>query len=328
MGATANYTVHAYKGIDLTGWINMPDNDSMQLPTGLPVLPPPVTGLMTYTHVNVPLGSYYNVLAGGTGVSGQDYGYYGTLLYGSYNASPGDYTYLIFPELGWYNIHRITSARDTVDFSVPGIATRVPLTKPAFYQRIGFSLAGYADSNDLSHTVNLTYFTGAGTPVPDITEVVYPGKGGFQKYSFSYYVSADANLTFASVNLPYIDAIPANLPIPDPSWYTTTLKSDTGVQANFTSHAPTYYDVTSHIGYTQFRMTAPGDTTLLYPVAFYRRLKSKLLAGVNLSAMQFDNISIVTDAEPDYNAYWAKHSLITPIWTKPPSANTLFQRHF
>lgn len=322
---TNNYLIHSYKAIDLTAWVNIPENDSVQLLSGGTAAPPPVTGIMTYMHVNVPYGSYYNVLAGGRADTRQTNN---SIIYGVYNASPGDYAYLIFPTLGLYNIHRITGASDTVDLSKPDTAVRVKFNKPAVYTTSGFSIAGYPDPGDLSHTVNLTYYTGAGTPLPDATDLLYPGKKGFKKYFFSFYVSDGVNNNNADVNLPYADTIPADLPIPDPGWYTVSLTKDTTVSTDFKSHKPTYYDITSNVGDIRFTLTAPGDSTLLHPVKFFLALKSKLLGNQDISKMQMDLINIVTDAEPGYQAYWIKHTNIYQAWKEPGSAYTTFQRHF
>jgi hypothetical protein len=322
---TNDYLVHSYKAIDLTGWVNIPENDSVQLPTGGTAAPAPVTGLLTYTHINVPYGSYYNVLAGGRADIRQTND---INAYATYNASPGDYAYLIFPDLGLYNIHRIVGAGDSVDLSKPDTTVRVSLSRPAAYTTSGFSLAGYPDPGDLSHLVNLAYYNRDGSLITDASALVYPGKKGFKKYYFSYYVSGGVNNSFASVNLPYIDTIPASLPVPDPGWYSVSLTKDTAVSVDFTIHKPTYYDVTAHLGYIQFTLTAPGDSALLHPVPFFLALKSKLLAGQNLRAMQMDNINIVTDAEPGYQAYWAGHTHIYQFGKTPGSANAIFQRHF
>ena len=322
--STNSFLIHSYKAIDLTAWVNIPGNDSVQFPSGGVSAPPAITGISTYTHVSVPLGTYYNVLAYGRANDGQ---VYNNVIYSDYSAPVGEYAYLIFPTLGLYNIHRITGLPDTVDLSKPDSCVSVSFSKSAIYTTAGFSLAGYPDTGDLSHTVNLTYYTQAGTPLTDATSLFYPGTKGFKKYLFSYYLSDGNNNNYASVNLPYIDSIPTNLAIPDPASYNFSLTNDTAVSTNFT-HKPTYYEVTSHLGYAQFTLTAPGDSALLHPVAFYRALKSRFLGIQNFSMMQMDNINIVTDAQPEYQAYWVGHTQIYQAWKEPGSAYTTFQRHF
>jgi hypothetical protein len=322
---TGSYLIHSYKAIDLTAWQNIPENDSVQLPTGGTPLPPPVLGITTYTNVNVPMGSYYNVLNSDGADAGQAWN---RIMYSRYNTFPGDYAYLIFPTLGLYNIHIITGAGDMVDLSNPDTAVWVPFNKPAAYSTSGFNIAGYPDPADLSHLVNLTYFSANGYSITDATGIFYPGKKYFKKYSFSYYVSDGTNNNSSSVSLPYVDTIPDNPPVPDPSWYTISLNQDTTVSVDFKTHKPTYYDVTSHVGDIQFRLTAPGDSTMLRPVDFYIALKSKLLGNQDLSMMKMDQISIVTDAEPNYQTYWSKRTGIYQVWKEPASANSTFQSHF
>ena len=321
---TNSYLIHSYKAIDLTTWVNIPGNDSVQIPSGITPDPPSTTGIISYTHVSVPLGTYYNVLAYGRGNIGQAYN---NVIYSDYSAPIGEYAYLIFPTLGLYNLHRITGLLDTTDLSKPDSCTSVSFSKSAIYTTAGFNLAGYPDTGNLAHTVNLTYYSPAGTPLTDATSLLYPGTKGFKKYLFSYYVSDGNNNIYASVNLPYIDSIPANLAIPDPASYNFSLTKDTAISTNFT-HKPTYYEVTSHLGSAQFTLTAPADSALLHPVAFYRGLRSRFLGPQNFSLMQMDIMNIMTDAQPDYRAYWVGHTQIYQAWKAPGSAYSTFQRHF
>jgi hypothetical protein len=322
---TGAYLIHSYKAIDLSGWVNIPDNDSAQPLSGGTTLPPPVTGLMTYAHVNVPYGSYYNVLAGGRADVRQSNGT--AFMWGGYNASPGDYAYLIFPTLGLFNVHRIVGSTDTVDLSRPDTCATVTFNRSSLYKTSGFTIAGYPDSTDLLHTVQLTYYSALGAAINDAGNMVYPGKKSFQKYTFSYFVSDGVNNNYASVNLPFVDRIPDVVSAPDPSWYTISLSSDTVVTTNFTGHTPTYYNVTTHMGSNQFTLTVRGDSTLVRPVDFYASLNSKWLAGQNYHTMVMDNIYLLTDEEPDYQIYWKKHTSIYKEFT-PGSANMTYQRHF
>ncbi len=54
--STNSFLIHSYKAIDLTAWVNIPGNDSVQLPSGGTAAPPPTTGIITYSHVSVPPG--------------------------------------------------------------------------------------------------------------------------------------------------------------------------------------------------------------------------------------------------------------------------------
>ena len=323
-GFTAS--VHSYKAIDLTSWVNMPDNDSIQIAPGGAAPPSPVAGIVTYTGVNLPLGSYYDFLAYATGSNGQ---VYSNTVYGQFNAPLGDYGYLIFPDLGLYNLHQLVSQNDVVDFSHPDTAVRVPFNTPAGYTTTGFSIAGYPDTTRLGNTVNLTYYDRNGQFITDATGLLYPGAKGFKKYYFSYYASNANNGDGVNVNLPYIDTIPNNFPIPDASWYGITKTADTGVSVQFLRSSPTYYNIVSTLanGY-QFTLTAPADSTLLHPVSFYRSLKSKFLGNLDFSQMQFTYVYMMHDVQPDYRAYWVEHSQIYQLWVNPTSANTTFQHPF
>lgn len=322
---TGSYLIHAYKAIDLTAWVNIPDNDSVQLPSGGTPNPPAVLGITTYTNVNVPMGSYYNVLNS----YGSDAGLaYNRIMYSRYNTFPGDYAYLIFPTLGLYNIHIITGNGGMVDFSNPDTAVWVPFNKPAYYSTSRFNISGYKDPSDLSRLINLTYYSANGDQISDASGMFYPGKKYFKKYSFSYYVSDGTNNNSAGISLPYVDTIPNNPPVPDPSWYNVSLAKDTTVSVDFKTHKPTYYDVTAHVGDIQFRLTVPGDSTILRPVGFFIALKSQLLNNQNLSKMNLDQISIVSDAEPNYQAYWSKRTAIYQAWKTPGSAYSTFVSHF
>jgi hypothetical protein len=165
-------------------------------------------------------------------------------------------------------------------------------------------------------------------PLTNVPSLYYPGKKGFKKYTFSYYASDNGNVNFTSVNLPYIDTIPNNLTIPDPASYTISKTTDTAVSIKYNTATPTYYEIATSIGAVQFIMTAPGDSTGLHPVSFYRALNSKLLGNLSYSSMQFTYVHFVADAQPDYQTYWAAHSQIYQAWKTPPSANVSYQRHF
>jgi len=323
---TNNYLVHSYKAIDLPAWENVPDNDSVQLPSGI-ISSPPVSGIIVYRNVNAPYGTYFNLLDYGSGQTGfvND-----IVAYGDFNAPIGDYAYLMFPTLGLYNLHRIESTRDTVYLSNPDTLTTVHFYIPSAYTSSGFSIAGYPDSNDLAHNMNLTYFTGFGTPFPspDGSVLLYPGKKGFKKYTFDLYASNPNTSTFAGVNLPFVDTVPANLQMPEPNWYNISSVGNTSVNVDFKNHKPTYYDITSRVGDIQFTLTLPGDSTTPKPLNFYADLKSKLLTSQNLNTMQLNTITIVTNAETDYQAYWLKHTKIYQAWKEPELPSSNFQTHF
>ena len=323
-GSTAY--VHSYKAIDLTTWVNIPDNDSIQITPGSTGPSAPVPGIVTYTGVNLPLGSYYDFLAYGTGSNGQAYS---STVYGDFNSPLGDYVYLIFPDLGLYNLHQLVSQNDVVDFSHPDTAVKVPFNTPAAYTTTGFSIAGYPDTTQLGNTVNLTYYDRNGQFITDATSLFYPGAKGFKKYYFSYDAYNANTGDRVTVNLPYIDTIPNNFPIPDPSWYGITKTADTGISVQFLRSSPTYYNIVSTLSNgDQFTLTAPADSTLLHPVSFYRSLKSKLLGNLDFSQMQFTSVFIMNDVQPDYRAYWVEHTQIYQLYKTPPPANSTFQHQF
>jgi hypothetical protein len=324
---TDNYLIHAYKAIDLTRWVNIPDNDSIQFPAGGTAPPPTVMGILTYQHANVPFASYYDVLADGIANTGEATS---SVVYGRFTASPGDYAYLIFPTLGLYDLHRIVGINDTVDFSTPGVAVNVPVNVPSIYTESSFIISGYPDTTHLAETVDLTYFSENQGTITDATSFFYPGANGFKKYNFSFYAADAGGDHAASLNMLYTDTVPANLSVPDPAWYTISLTTDTAVSVNFGTHPPTYYNVTSNVGSAQFTLTAPGDSTLLYPIRFYRALGSKYLGSLNINTMQMEDAYLYTDTQPDYQVYWVEHTTIFQAFTPGPAYPTFstYQQHF
>ena len=321
---TNNYLVSSYKSIDLSSWQNIPNNDSAQINTPPHTLPPPTPEIVEYTHVNVPGGSYYNTVAGGSGFGTQ---LWNNVVYANYNVSIGDYAYFLFPDLGLYNLHQIASARDTVDFSVPDTLSTANFNIPSAYNSSGFVLSGYPDTTDISHQVYLTYFAGSGGLIDNASKILYPGKKGFKKYSLVIFASNGSTLN-AAISLPWVDTLPNYLPIPSPDWYKISSPNNDSVTVNFQSHQPTYYTISSHIGTVRFSLFAPGDVAELHPVRFYSALKSKLLGNLDYQSIQLDNIRVNSDQQPDYKSYWAERSLIPVVFKYPSSANAYFDMHF
>ncbi|HEV2478147.1 MAG TPA: hypothetical protein VGS79_00725 [Puia sp.] len=320
--------VHTYKAIDLTAWTNIPDNDSIQIPAGGGgTAPTPLPTVVTYSGVNVPLGSYYNILENGLAEYGQAYS---NAVYGTGTSWPGVYFYLIFPDLGLYNIHQIVGQSDAVDFSHPDTAVNVSFNRPAVYTASGFSIMGYPDTTNLETGIDLTYRTPPGAQlITNATNMYYPGAKGFKKYFFSYSASDAGNIDQVTVTLPWVDTVPANIAIPDTSWYTITKTADTGMSVQFNNTRPTYYNlVTTVLGNVNFTLTAPADSTLLHPVAFFRSLKSRMLGNFDYSQMQFSSIYIDMDAQPDYRTYWVGKNQIFKAYSPNAPAYTTFQHQF
>ena len=264
-------------------------------------------------------------LVSGTAVSG--YGVHAYKAIEQFNAPIGFYAYLIFPDLGLYNLHKITSTTDMVDLSNPDVATSVPLNTPSSYSTSGFEISGYPDTNDLSHAMVLTYADRNGQAITNATNIFYPGKKGFKKYDFALYGQSSDLVNFASNNLYWLDTIPNNLSLPDPSWYTISQTTDTAISTKFNSTKATFYNIQATLGYNQFVLTAPADSNMLYPIAFFRSLNSRLLKNIDLSKMQLNTVYIWNDAEPNYGQYWINHTTIYQAWKTPMESYSTFQHH-
>ena len=300
------FSIQTYKAIDISGLKNVPGSDSIP---GLTFhLDPTTDGNVTYTNVHTVSGDPYYTAVGLFGESSQWNG--GNISY-SYTYHPGDYAYLIFPFSKLYKIHPISSAAEVVDFSKPDTAVGVKFNRPAIYPNYNFSLAGFPDTNNLSKFVSLSYDGAAFRSIPG-ADIVYPGKKVFQKYSFSYNAYDADYKNVVSYSLPSIDTIPADIPFPDPAWYTLTAAPNT-VTADFTTHKPVSYDINCTIGKMFFTLTAAGDSTVQHPLDFLTSLKSKLLNGQDLSSLKISDIRLVSETGSNYQTYCSRQFDMTSL---------------
>ena len=278
------------KAIDPAAWTILPGSDSL---IGVPpnVIPAYTPSTVTYNNVPVVQGEPYLFSASNTFTINGHYSNPGnnSLQVPFQNPPDGD-AYLVFPGRALYNFHHLTGTSDVVDVTTMDAAVRMRIPRPAQFPNLGVFLNGFVDSSNWSKNMHLSHYI-SGTDTIAGADLVYPGKRIFQKYSNNFTVSDAANTTFSNFSDEWADTVDTNPIFIDDSYYTLSSSANNNFFVGFPKLHPGYYSTDWNTSQFYWRLDAPADSTLLHPLDLLTSLKSKLLAGVDLTGMKIGQFS-------------------------------------
>lgn len=307
------YFANVYRAVDPSAWHNFPESDSVALPPSSAA----VNGKMTIINAHANEYDWYGLSVNNSSLIAEwapehpipsfDIRYY---------PNPVNYSYLVFPLQRLYKVQTTRSAIDTIDFSKPDTAVALTFKKPALLDQANFFLYGYPDTTDPAKLVDmgyhfLSYYVNVGA------DLVYPGKKGFKKYSLDFSVSDATGKYTSTCYLPFTDTIPADLPFPDPAWYTISPIQNNTVSVDFGAHKPTCYTISGTIGDVGFNVTAPPDSNVQHPLTFGPPLKSLLLKDHDLSLLKVSGLYMYFDNASGYQNYFQKKTDVKQPNKKP-----------
>lgn len=303
------YFVRTYKAVDPTGWdYTLPVNPGLPpvvTQAGTPstitysVTVPPVLGSPSDVHHD---SSVYFLPAGG-GSSSMSYGGSSpttiTANYNRYNNYP---VYLLFGSDGRYSLYTPPSGGASLQLTSMDTAQRVRFTidgdfTPTSVEQL-YALA-FMDTTDLANSFSLFPF--AEWPDALLTQGLWvPKVPAIQKYQLSMTLFGNTNMVdYYNCG----DSIPSVLVIPDASYYTLTSTQTSGFTVGFPKTKPSDYITTWTAGPVSLNITAPADSTTLYPLQLLSTLHSKLLKGQDFSSLRFSNFDFILAPGYGYQEY-------------------------
>lgn len=278
------YFVTSYRGVNPRTWSSLqPMNfGSIQRPTPYVTSspasivytnPPALTGNV-YDYSVLQMSNYASPNAvvecyiPNSGINYQP----GTSLSINYYEEGTNDVYLLFPQLGLYNIHPWHSANDIVDLSHMDTAAKIIYAKPPLMS-VGLSLLrGFFDTaNNLANTAEL--FSGSYGADYDL---LYPPKGVqlYELLTFTSNLSEESYLFYS-----YGPTVPTSLPFPTSPSYTVLANQPDNFSVQFPGIRPSNYEVTCVGDSVTLYVLASPDSTVQHPITLLNGLNSKMLHG-------------------------------------------------
>ena len=277
------YNITTFNAVNPSSWTYpVTTGDYAYLP------PPSPTRQAQLQYTNVPITTNFFFSNGINNNVGMSYNPATHSASVNYQQEPGDYAYLLLSDLGLYSMHVPTGLSDTVDCTHLDTAGTATLNTVSSYTFNTCVLWGMPDSNSPDRSLYL-YENPYGSP----GVVQYPKKY-IQKFMLENIWTGTAYETVYSYN--YGDTIARNnYNLPAPGAYTINSNQNNQFSVQFNSVKPCYYETQWGSTGLFWQLYANPDSTAMNPIALLQAQKSKLLQGIDLTAMthqyfQYENI--------------------------------------
>ncbi|GGA83378.1 hypothetical protein [Puia dinghuensis] len=296
------------KAISPADWTLLPGSDSLvNLPPN--VIPAFTPSSVNYTNVPVAQGEPYMF---STYTANTNSGHYSNPGNGSlwipFQKQSDDDVYLVFPGRALYNFHHMTSTSDVVDLTTMDAAVRIRLPRPAEYPNLDAFLNGFVDSSNLTKNMHLSHYI-SGIDTIAGADLVYPAKRIFQKYSNNFSVRDATNTFWSNYTNPWSDTVDVNPIFIDDSYYVLSAAANNNFSVSFPKTRPGYYSVDWNSPKFYWALNAPADSTPLHPLDLLTSLKSKMLAGQDLTTMKIIQFSFYYQVD--------QHKQLVPVKLAP-----------
>ncbi|HEV2483235.1 MAG TPA: hypothetical protein VGS79_26400 [Puia sp.] len=256
----------------------------------------------------------YPSYSGGEGMVKSPNNHYVTV---SYNGDFGNLHYLLFPQVGLYNIHNQQNAVDSVDCTHLDTAVMLTFNRPVPFTSAGYSsLYGIFDTTDLSKAISFTSFIWPYTKAG--VDFEYPPIP-VQKYEMNYFATYSNNdqLNYYS----YTNTLSQTLPLPQESDFSVSSAQTDNFSVTFLNTKPTNYQIVlgadTTLNYTMY--VSPDSIATLHPLTYLTNLKSKLLQNANLSKLQLWQLQLLDFNGLDYLHYFSYITNPSAIQTHRPT---------
>jgi len=230
----------------------------------------------------------YPSYSGGEGMVTSPNNHYVTV---SYNGDFGNLHYLLFPQVGLYNIHNQQNAIDSVDCTHLDTAVMLTFNRTVPFTSAGYSsLYGIFDTTDLSKAISFTSLISPCTKAG--VDFEYPPII-VQKYEMNYFATYSNNdqLNYYA----YTNTLPQTLPLPQASDFSISSAQIDNFNITFPNTKPTNYQIVlgadTTLNYTMY--VSPDSAAALHPLTYLTNLKSKLLQNANLSKLQLRQFQLL-----------------------------------
>ena len=308
-----SYYATTSRGVNPAAWSVLTGSDSLigQPTTSAPPLFTPAS--ITYANSPAPAGQsqpYTWSDHGSNFQTGTYYNYPDNPLPIPYSFQTNDYAYFCYPNLALYNLHHIQSTADIVDLSNMDTAVRVRYNSPAQYSQVETFLVGYVDTGDLTSQMYISEVIPGYDSIIG-ANMIYPGKGVFQKYCDNVGVYTKDFSSSSTFNENWRDTINTNPVFLDDSYFTLTSTQSNNFAIRFNNTSPGYYSTYWRAGGSfSWSLSTSGDSTTLHPLTYLVSLKSKMLAGQNLNTLLLSGLYVI---------YNVNQNQLGPVGMTPPT---------